>query len=281
MKGFLFPSLILAILLLLPSAAIHARQGSESRVSTLEQMQKDLQKIPCQPKKRLNAVRDLFAKMGATSSDASVEKSGGAKNYVVRREGAGPDMIVIGAHYDFAKEGCGAVDNWTGVVMLAHMYRTISHMKPSKTVLFVAFDQEEVGRIGSRAMVQSILKTGISHYCAMLNFDSFGMGEPFALQQSSSLKLIQLGAVLADGLQVPFYQKEIKDTDSDSSSFLKQGIPAITLSGLSDGWAWVLHTRKDQQNAISTVSVFAGYRLGLSMWSSIDAAPCDSYKERR
>jgi hypothetical protein len=278
MKGFLFPSLLLAILLLLPSAAIHARQGSESRVSTLEQMQEDFQKIPCQPKKRLNAVRDLFAKMGATSSDASVEKSGGAKNYVVRREGAGPGMIVIGAHYDFVKEGCGAIDNWTGIVVVAHMYRTISHMKTSKTVLFVAFDQEEVGRIGSRAMVQSILKTGNSNYCAMLNFDSFGMGKPFALQDESSLKLVQLGIELADGMQVPFNQKVISGF-SDASSFLKQGIPAITLSGLTDGWASVLHTKKDQQNAISTDSVFVGYRLGLSMWSSIDAAPCDSYRK--
>jgi len=277
-KRFLFPSPILAILLLLPSAAIHARQGSEGPVSTLEQMQEDLQKIPCQPKKRLNAVRDLFAKMGATSSEASVKKSLGAKNYVVRREGTGPDMIVIGAHYDFVKAGCGAVDNWTGVVVLAHMYRTISHMKPSKTVLFVAFDQEERGRVGSRAMVQSILKTGKSNYCAMLNFDSFGMGKPFALQQESSLKLVKLGIELADGMKVPFSQKEISG-QSDALSFLKQGIPAITLSGLADGWASVLHTKKDQQNAISTDSVFVGYRLGLSMWSSIDAAPCDSYKE--
>jgi hypothetical protein len=277
MKRFLFPSLILPILLLLPSAAIHARQESPSPVSTLEQMQEDLQEIPCQPKKRLSAVRRLFEKMGATSSDASVMKSGAAKNYVVRREGTGTDMIVIGAHYDFAKEGCGAVDNWTGVVMLAHMYRTISRMNHSKTVLFVAFDQEERGRVGSRAMVQSILKTGISHYCAMLNFDSFGMGKTFAIEQISSLKLVQLGAVLAEGLQVPFSSKVISG-DSDSTSFLKQGIPAITLSGLSDGWAWVLHTKKDQQNAISTDSVFVGYRLAMAMWSSIDAAHCDSYR---
>jgi Iap family predicted aminopeptidase len=278
MKGFLFPSLIIAILLPLPSAASHARQGSESRVSTLEQTQEDLQKIPCQPKKRLNAVRDLFAKMGATSSDASVEKSGGAKNYVVRREGTGPGVIVIGAHYDFVKEGCGAIDNWTGIVVVAHMYRTISHMKPAKTVLFVAFDQEERGRVGSRAMVLSLLKTGKSNYCAMLNFDSFGMGKPFAIQGESSLKLVHLGVELADGMQVPFSQKEISGF-SDALSFQKQGIPAITLSGLSDGWAGILHTYKDQQNAIDTASVFVGYRLGVSMWSSIDAAPCDSYRE--
>jgi Zn-dependent M28 family amino/carboxypeptidase len=216
--------------------------------------------------------------MGAPSSDASVEQSGSAKNYVVRREGAGPGMIVIGAHYDFVKEGCGAIDNWTGIVVVAHMYRTISHMKPSKTVLFVAFDQEERGRVGSRAMVQSILKNGKSNYCAMLNFDSFGMGKPFALQEESSLKLVQLGMELADGMQVPFNQKVISGF-SDAVSFLKQGIPAITLSGLTDGWPSVLHTEKDQQNAISTDSVFVGYRLGLSMWSSIDAAPCDSYRE--
>ena len=277
MKRFVFPSLIL---LLLPSAAIHARQESQSPVSTLEQMQEDLQEIPCQPKKRLSAVRRLFEKMGATSPDASVMKSGAAKNYVVMREGTGPEMpemIVMGAHYDFAKEGCGAVDNWTGVVMLAHMYRTISHLNPSQTVWFVAFDQEEDGRVGSRAMVQSILKTGTSRYCAMLNFDSFGMGKTFAIEQISSLKLVQLGAVLAEGLQVPFSSKVISG-DSDSTSFLKQGIPAITLSGLSDGWGSVLHTKKDQQNAISTDSVFEGYRLALSMWSSIDAAPCDSYR---
>ena len=241
-------------------------------------MEEDLQEVPCHPKTRLTAIRNLFAKMGMTAAETSLQKTGGGENYVVRREGAGQDFIVIGAHYDFVKTGCGAIDNWTGIVMLAHMYRTISHMKPSKTVLFVAFDQEEGGRVGSRAMFQSILKTGISHYCAMLNFDSFGMGKPFALQQSSSLKLVQLGAQMAEDLKMPLYQKVIKGADADSSSFLKRGIPSITLSGLSEDWATILHTTKDQQNAINSVSVFAGYRLALSMWSSIDAAPCDAYR---
>src|SRR3954464_15915347 len=127
MSRFLFPFLILASLLPIPLTAIHPRQGSESLISTLEQMQEDWQEVPCQPKERLNAVRNLFAKMGATTAETSLQKGGGGENFVVRREGAGQDLIVIGAHYDFIKAGCGAVDNWTGIVMLAHMYRTISH----------------------------------------------------------------------------------------------------------------------------------------------------------
>jgi Zn-dependent M28 family amino/carboxypeptidase len=264
----------------MPLDIVHARQDSANPASTLEQIQEDLRVIPCKPKDRLNAVRHLFAKMGATSSDVSLAKIHGTENYVVKRQGTGQDTIVIGAHYDFIKAGCGAVDNWTGIVVLAHLYRTISRLGSAKTILFVAFDREEGGLNGSRAMVQSIPKGDVPHYCAMVNIDSFGMGGPMALQQASSPKLVQLGVSAAEGLKVPFYQKVIKDADSDSSSYLKRGIPAITLTGLTEGWPSILHTIKDQQSAIEPASVFVGYRFALSMWSSIDAAPCNSYRDQ-
>src|SRR5205823_2397812 len=143
-------------------------------------------------KDRLKEARTLFDKMRAPAAAISVEKRGGTENLVVRQQGTTEEIIIIGAHYDFAALGCGAIDNWTGVVSLAHLYRTIKSFETKKTVLFVTFGNEETGLFGSKAMAAAIPKDQISNYCAMINIDSFGLATPFALEGSSSKKLMEL-----------------------------------------------------------------------------------------
>src|SRR5262249_40513403 len=154
-----------------------------------------------------------------------------------------------------------AVDNWTGVVTLAHLYGTIRTFKTQKTVLFVAFGKEEKGLVGSRAMVQAIPKDQISSYCAMISLDSFGLATPFALEGSSSKSLIELAQTVSNEMQIPFGKVRINGADSDSTSFVRKNVPAVTLSGLSADWQSILHTISDQANKVNPSSVYAGYHL--------------------
>jgi len=67
--------------------------------------------------------------------DISVSKLKNVENLVVTHKGTSDETIVIGAHYDFEERGCGAVDNWTGIVTIARLYRTTRQYAGDKTVL--------------------------------------------------------------------------------------------------------------------------------------------------
>ncbi len=253
-------------------------QQNSSLLSTVDQFKDDFQNVPCKPKDRLPAARVLFAKMGAPPNAVSIEKLDGVENLVLRQPGASEETIVIGAHYDFAELGCGAVDNWTGIVAVAHLYRSMRMVPTKKTILFVAFGKEEKGDLGSKAMIRNIPKEKFPNYCAMINIDSFGMATPFALENASTTTLMMLAKEKAQQLGASFYAVPIKGADSDSSSFISADIPAVTLSGLSNEWQSVLHTTKDQSSKVNPTSVYLGYRLALAMWNTIDSAPCSAYR---
>src|SRR6516225_10986496 len=163
------------LLLIVILASAGFAQNPQPHISTIPEIQEDFQNVPCRPKDRPSGVQALFEKMGAPADSLSVEKFQGVENLVLRRDSGSQETIVIGAHYDYAERGCGAVDNWTGIVTLAHLYRTISMLPVHKTVLFVAFGNEERGLLGSNAMVRTIPKQNIPNYCAMINVDSFGL----------------------------------------------------------------------------------------------------------
>jgi Iap family predicted aminopeptidase len=267
------------VLLALCAAAPAQQPASPSPlISTADEIAEDFTHVPCGNKERLSGAQTLLEKMKAPSSSISVEKLPGVDNVVVAQAGASRETIVIGAHYDLADLGCGAVDNWTGVVAVAHLYRTINTLMKHKTVLFVAFGNEERGLIGSKAMLNALPKDRLSDFCAMINIDSFGLATPFALKGSSSPKLMTLADEVSKTMNIPFTTIRISGADSDSSSFIAKGIPAVTLSGLMGDWRSILHTTADQASKVNPTSVYIGYRLALSMWDRIDRAPCDSFR---
>src|SRR3954471_22095222 len=98
--------------------------------STKEQVFAETQAPPCPNADRLSAVVDLFKRYGATDSDINIRDEHKIKNVVVTLAGAGPGYLVVGAHYDKVAAGCGALDNWTGIVLLAHAYKTLRQLRP-------------------------------------------------------------------------------------------------------------------------------------------------------
>ena len=256
-----------------------AGQTQKATFSTPEQIEEDIKAVPCKSNaERLAGVKALFMKMGAPVSDISVEKINNVENVVVRKQGSTPELIVVGAHYDKVSHGCGAVDNWTGIVAIAHLYRTIKDVPLKKSVLFVGFGREEEGLIGSREMVRAIDKEQLGQYCAMINIDSLGLGIPQAETAISSKKLVARAAELARRMQMPFQQGTIREGDTDSSSFLARKIPAIALHGLSNEWQRVLHTHDDKVSKVNPMSVFMGYRLALGLFGEVENSTCDAFR---
>src|SRR5262245_50079573 len=183
-------------------------------LSTVDDIANDFRDVPCKHNQRLEAVRALFMRMGASASEITTTRFRGAENLVVMRNGSTDETVVIGAHYDFTDLGCGAIDNWSGIVAMSHVYKSIRALEPKKTVLFVAFDNEEKGLVGARAMANAIAKEDLIRYCAMINIDSFGLAQPFAMANTSSRSLIRAAEDAASMLQVPFHSSPIDGADA-------------------------------------------------------------------
>ena len=225
------------------------------RSSSVEEIAAEFTAVPCNNGDRLAAAIALFEKMGAPRREIHLDKLGVADNIVVTLPGAAAhartEQIVIGAHYDKVSAGCGAFDNWTGMVAIGHMYRTIKRLKPSKTIVFVGFGEEEKGLVGSRAMVDQIANNQATEYCAMINIDSLGNAMPQAFTNMSSGTLVDLADRVAQDLNVPFARVESPVAFADSLPFISKGIPAITLVGMTSEWPKILHTVNDTSDKIS------------------------------
>ena len=216
--------------------------------------------------------------MGASGSDISIDRYRYVENLSLRKPGDGPDTIILGAHYDKVPRGCGAVDNWSGVVTVAHVYKTLRDSRLNKTLLFVMFGKEEEGLRGSKAMVKSMTEDQMSHVCAMVNVDSLGMGIPQVAENLADKKLLWRVKGLAKALNFPFGEAPVPG-DSDSSSFLAKKIPALTIHALTNDFRKVLHTDNDRAAAAKAGSLYLSYRLIVELISSLDSTDCAVWKE--
>lgn len=269
---------VLAALLFLVAAIPTSAQERTFKLSTPEEIKEDFNAVPCEDKKRLEAVKSLFERAGVPSSEVAIEKYKDVENFVLTRKGQSAEKIVIGAHYDKWEAGCGAIDNWTGVVTLSHLYRTLKDIPLKKTLVLVAFGKEEKGLLGSQAMTKAIDKDKIADYCAMINIDSLGLSAPQVADNMSSPKLAKFTEDTAKEMQMAFSHASILEATADSMPFVEKNIPAVTIHGLSNEWPKILHSQNDQASRINPVSVYLAYRLVLAMVVTLDQSPCSAYR---
>lgn len=102
------------------------------------------------------------------------------KNLEVERIGttSSKDIVVVGAHYDSVFGSPGANDNASGVSALLEIARIFSRIKPSLTVRFVAFVNEEppffqTEHMGSRVYALRSRERG-EQITAMLSIETIG-----------------------------------------------------------------------------------------------------------
>jgi|GEM_PF-792083 len=79
-------------------------------------------------------------------------------------------QIVIGGHYDAVPDSPGADDNGTGTVGVLEIARALKDVETEMTFIFIAFDSEESGLIGSEHYAASAAGAGDS-ILFMLNMD--------------------------------------------------------------------------------------------------------------
>ena len=68
--------------------------------------------------------------------------------------------LLVGAHYDGPLHSPGADDNATGLAALVELAQHWAHEPPRRAVWLVAFDQEELGLLGSIALAAQLRASG-------------------------------------------------------------------------------------------------------------------------
>lgn len=139
---------------------------------------------------------------------------------------ASQPAILVGAHFDGVIMGPAAADNATGVaIVLAHA-RFLATQPRNRPIIFALFDQEELGLIGSKAYVASLVLDGKmlrgAHIFDMLSFD--GDGDHTVELWSASPELQTLYAAHGPAAGTPI--SNVTFTSGDHQAFRDRGFPA-------------------------------------------------------
>ena len=220
--------------------------------------------------------------VGYSVSRQTFEVSGKAHHNVEAEIAGGPEIVVVGAHYD-SVIGCpGANDNGSGTAALLALAKALSGSKPERTLRFVAFCNEEpphfmTDTMGSMVYAKRCRERG-ERIVAMLSIETIGYYSdekgsqeyPFPLSSfypSEGNFIAFVGNISSRALAreaIASFRKRVKFPSegaalpgwmpgvgwSDHWSFWKQGYPAIMITDTAPFRYPHYHTTEDTPDKI-------------------------------
>lgn len=178
-------------------------------------------------------------------------------------EGRNPSAppIVLSAHFDHIGTDLagnvysGALDNASGTAFLLEMSKYIKSLgKPERNIIFIGFNAEEFGCLGSKAFVDKY-KNNLKG-STVLNFDMIGSNNPVPLyimggkKDTENASLIKEISSICSKSKINF--NYLFEDASDHEYFRKQNIDALTLS---DSDMTKIHTPSDKPAFISSNNI--------------------------
>ncbi|MDP2302776.1 MAG: M28 family peptidase [Ignavibacteria bacterium] len=192
-----------------------------------------------------------------------------SQNIVGYLEGSDPvlknEYIVVGAHFDHVGVGHfgamnksdvgkihnGADDNASGTAGVLEIAEAFSKNRPKRSVVFIAFNAEEMGLLGSRYYAYQNPFKKIDVTKAMVNLDMIGRNESKlvwagGIFYSSDMKKVVEEANQKFDFEV-LYNVGLLTFASDQGPFIRREVPSIFFhSGLHDEY----HTPLDDADKI-------------------------------
>ena len=145
----------------------------------------------------------------------------------------GGRTVVIGAHFDSVPGSPGANDNATGVAFVLSLARYLGSIEcRSHDVLFVGFDEEEIGLVGSDAFAAALVDAG-EDVLAVHTIDQMGWdndGDRAIELERADEGLFEFYEAASASLDVPITLHPTGTGFTDHVSFRAYGFPAIGLT---------------------------------------------------
>lgn len=209
---------------------------------------------------RQNLIAKLFQESGCPVSQQPIDRR--FSNVICKLPGETSATIVIGAHFDFVDRGKGIVDDWSGVSLLASLYQTLKGERRRHTYEFVAFAGEERGLIGSSRYVKELTTEQRAAIKAFINLECLGLTPPKVWVHRSTPMLVDLLAEIANGAHIPLQGVDVDQVgDDDTHPFVRKNIPVASIHSVTQETLRVLHSNRDNIDAIHPEDYYDAYRL--------------------
>lgn len=192
-----------------------------------------------------DAADDLYDRMSAAGLDVTRQTYGtgtdAGENIIGIKWGLDRDAwIVVGAHYDITEAaGHGTYDDGSGTAMTFMLGASFANVPTNRTIAFIAFDQEELGLVGSRHFVDSVFAGEFGenvHVDGMLDLDMVGITWPHPahlIVWENSYLLTNKITALAGAIGMPADHVEFRQSRGGSSD----GI-AFMAAGIATAYMW-------------------------------------------
>jgi hypothetical protein len=181
-------------------------------------------------------LRSVYEELGFTITE---HRYGSGINFIAEKQAQKPvddQILIVSGHMDTVQTS-GADDDGSGVISSLSIARAIARVPLTRTIRFVAFDEEERGLLGSSAYVRELSKTGEIRRVSVINmemtgYDSDDDGAFHAIDcnENTSATLTQAvtDAIKREGLALN--KTHACTNRSDHANFWDYDRPAIVIS---------------------------------------------------
>ena len=184
-----------------------------------------------------------------------------SQNVIAEKTGPGPEVVVLGGHYDTIADIPGATDNGAGIAVLLTIAQELQEKSLPFGLRIIAFGSEELGLVGSRFYVDSLSTEEQRQLLAMLNFDALGNGRTTQVQGSS--QLTGQVANIGDSADIAVMRVGgVAGASSDHASFNRIFTPNIMFA--SDDFSQI-HTPNDTLNIVEPRLLGDAAALGIAL----------------
>lgn len=183
------------------------------------------------------------------------------------KQGKSKDIYAFGAHYDhigFDDKGDdkifnGADDNASGTSTVMALSDYFKDKKTEKTLMYMAFDAEEIGLVGSKKLVENeAFSPYLSDMKVMLNLEmlgtlsAFGEGKVYMTgsDRSDLMALMNSNSKTTFKVESDPYLKQQLFFRSDNVNFVNKGVVSHSLSTVNMENQHHYHQKNDELDVI-------------------------------
>jgi Iap family predicted aminopeptidase len=219
-------------------------------------------------------IEKLFHEAGCRGErlrEQSVEESA-SPNVICTLPGRSNNIIIVGAHFDHVRKGDGVVDNWSGASLLPSLYESLSVVPREHTYIFISFTDEEKGFVGSTHYAEQLTEDEVKRIQGMINMDTLGLGPTEVWVSKSDPELVKEVTEVASELKLPLREMNVDDYgNSDGKPFRERNIPTITFHSVTIDTLSILHSNKDNLEAIKLNDYYESYKLIAAYLAALDS----------
>jgi hypothetical protein len=251
---------------ILLAAVLAANAGETIQYKLLDRavIENRLRSAPTTDAKRERALHDFFVAAGCPA-DGLQElpvKHAREPNVICSVPGKSDAIILVSAHFDFAKRGSGVIDNWSGAALLPSLLESINKIPRRHQFIFVSFADEENGMVGSKAYVRSLSAQQLHKISAVINLDSLAAGPTKVELDRGDKRLVLALDSVSKTLDLPLAIVNVhKVGRSDSDTFQDAGVPTVLIHSITQETLPVLHSIRDNVRAVKMDDYYDTYKL--------------------